>query len=104
MKEYMLSVFFISGIIGVLSLIAYRGKNDPSKAALGIILVYSVFSPITELPSEFDFGGFIENGGSISESEHELVAEEAFAEGVALAVADEFSLDQKIRWIRKVYR
>ena len=94
MKEYMLSVFLISALVGVLSLIAYRGKSDPSRLALGIILVYVVVSPLSELPLEFDFNNLL-GEISVPSGEVEGVAEEAFAEGIARAVASKFSLSEE---------
>ena len=95
MREYMLSVFMISAVVGVLSVIAYRGKGDPSRVALGIILVYVVISPISDLSGGFDLSSIIDGSVNVPSGETAGVAEEAFADGIVKAVASEFSLSEE---------
>ena len=97
MTEYTLGVFGILAICGVLSLLCY-GSGRAEQTALGIIAAHLIISPLVTTifsidPSDaFDSltGGEYETDVSPS-----LVAEEAFAEGVRLAVADKFSIDKE---------
>ena len=92
MNEYMTQVFAVTGLVGVLSLLAYRGKSDPSRLALGVILIYTVISPLASMSADFNINDIISNAPAAPEGEYGVVLEEAFAEGIRLAVAEKFSL------------
>ncbi|MBP3402173.1 MAG: hypothetical protein J6K85_03835 [Clostridia bacterium] len=93
MSEYAIGVFVISAVVGICSHIAYKGKSDPSRLALAIILLCVVVSPIADMTLD---GSFVsaEYDESIIGDGYEGVAEQAFGRGILSAVADEFSLDE----------
>ncbi len=97
MSEYAIGVFVISAIVGLLSHLSYKGKGDPSRIALAIVLLYVVLSPIADMAENFDTGSLfeVEYDPSIIGEGYEAVAEEAFRRGIAEAVADEFSIDEE---------
>ena len=97
MSEYAVCVFVISALVGLLSHISYKGKGDPSRIALAIILIYVVISPVADLVREVDGELFAEQNyySSLIGDEYAGVAEQAFAGGILTAVADEFSLDEE---------
>lgn len=96
MKEYLLSVFAICTVVGLVSFLSHGKLRSAERIVLGIITLYVILSPLPSAIKNFDVDDFFsfdtdgvgEQGGDISE-----VAEEAFARGVALAVAEEFSLE-----------
>ncbi len=95
MSEYAIGVFVISALVGLLSHIAYKGKSDPSGFALAIVLLYVVISPLADMVGEMDTDSFFgtDYDSSLVGDGYSGVAEQAFAEGIRSAVADEFSLD-----------
>lgn len=94
MSEYAIGVFVISAVVGICSHISYKGKSDPSKLALAIVLLYVVVSPIADMTLSGSLIG-AEYDPSIIGDGYEVVAEQAFSEGILAAVADEFSLDKE---------
>lgn len=95
MKEYMTSVFAVSALLSILSLVAYRSPLEPiRRLAFGMILLSVAASPavqaVTEL-SRFDLGDLIPSADHVSEDNAELY-EQAFADGIAAAVCDKFEL------------
>lgn len=94
MSEYAIGVFVISAVVGICSHIAYKGKSDPSRLALAIILLSVVVSPIADMTLDGSLVG-VEYDESIIGDGYEGVAEQAFGRGILSAVADEFSLDEE---------
>ena len=93
MSEYAIGVFVISAVVGICSHIAYKGKSDPSRLALAIILLSVVVSPIADMTLDGSLAG-VEYDESIIGDGYEGVAEQAFGRGILSAVAEEFSLDE----------
>lgn len=99
MSEYAVTVFLICVIAGVLGSISY-GSGKAEKIALGIIVLGVVIS--LPIDSGFDLDGWL--GSADTEmppgSEYGQVIEEAYAEGIARAVADRFSLQREDIYLR----
>ena len=97
MNEYVLTVFAVCVITGVLGLISY-GSGRAEKLALGVITLYIIIAPLVSALSDMDIDSIFDK---ITLPEQELeggyseVAEEAFSEGIARAVAEEFSLNKE---------
>lgn len=96
MSEYAIGVFVISALVGLLSHLSYRGRGDPSRLALAIVMLYVVISPLATMTDKLDFDSIfeVEYDSSIIGGGYEGVAEDAFCEGIVSAVANEFSLSE----------
>lgn len=94
MREYLLSVFAICLVASLVGFFSQGRLRSTEKIVIGIITLYVVISPIGSAVKNFDPDDIFsfdipstETGGNVS-----AVAEEAFARGIAVAVAEEFSL------------
>ncbi len=96
MSEYAIGVFVISALVGLLSHLSYRGRGDPSRLALAIVMLYVVISPLATMTDKLDFDSIfeVEYDSSIIGGGYEGVAEDAFCDGIVSAVANEFSLSE----------
>ena len=98
MNEYFISVFVICVVMGILGLLSYNDKNSAERAALGVILLFVVLSPITEMIASFDTSDFdpqkfiadLEIGEEFSK-----VGEAALADGICRAVCEKFSFAEE---------
>lgn len=95
MSEYALAVFGICLVVGICLTISY-GQGKAQSLALGIITLWVILSPLGDMIKHFDPNSF---GQSIdvpefSDGEIDVVIEDAFADGICLAIADKFSLDR----------
>ena len=103
MSTYFVSVFAISVCVGVLELISYNRNSAAERAALGIIFLYVVLSPLADAAWNFELGDLSANnmiGETEADVEYEAAAEEAFSEGIRRAVADKFSLPRESITVR----
>lgn len=94
MKEYVLAVIAFCLVSGALSAVSVGGVAE--RIALGIITLFIIVSPIKELVSEAN----LDSLGHISHPSLNLdgcdgVIEDAFANGIARAVAEKFDLDSE---------
>ena len=97
MTEYALVVFGICCVVGVLSLITY-GSGRAEAVSLGIITLFIISSPIAEALGGTDPEGwfdFAEAPELDIDSGYGEYIEEAFADGIASAVAEKFDLDKE---------
>ena len=97
MSGYVSGVFVICLIFGALRLLSY-GNSSVEMFAIGVITLSVILSPLSGAISDFDAEGWLESlGGEGTEVDAEYTAaiEEAFAEGIRSAVAEEFSLDRE---------
>ena len=96
MREYAVMIFAVAAVICVSGFVAYKGARDVSvRFALGVILIYTVLSPITEWLSgesgepafelEFDEGDF--------SADYIEVTKDAFCLGIERAVCEEYGLN-----------
>ena len=98
MREYFAAVFVVSLLIGFLEKFLYKEKGVfGEKAALAVILMFAVASPLppllsqeSVLPQFPDFGT-----GEVGTGEYEEVAKEAFEEGIRKQIADEFAVGEE---------
>ena len=56
MSTYFVGVFAICVVLGALGCISYNEKNRVERAAVGVILLYVVLSPIAENIGELGVG------------------------------------------------
>lgn len=96
MSGYALGVFVICLIGGVVTLLSH-GSGRAERMVVGIVTLYIIIAPLAEGLSDFDaerwFDSLRGEGVDIS-TEYEGVLEDAFADGVARAVSEKFSLDK----------
>ena len=73
------------------------GSADSSRLAIAIITIYVITAPLVSAIKDADFEGVFReiqvNEGDFG-AEYEAYAESAFEQGICLAVAKEFSLDE----------
>ena len=96
MSEYAFSVFAICLVGGVLSLLCH-GSGMGERIVLGIVTLYIIISPLAGGLSSIDIDRWMDSlkGESVQVAPGYLgVVEESFADGIALAVAEKFSLDR----------
>ena len=98
MTEHFALVFAVAFAASVASLVSYDGgKGVAARGAISIVLLLAVSQPVIAFASELSelraptFSGF----DTEEVGEYERVAEEAFAQGVAKLIAEEFSLSEK---------
>ena len=96
MREYAVSVFVISAVAAILSQLAYKGRSDPSRFAISVIVLYVVIAPLGSVLGELDIDSIFSPTLNLpSEQGYEQIAADAFADGIAKAVAEEFSLERE---------
>lgn len=105
MNGYFLSVFAACAVLGALGMITYKENSALERAALAIIILYTVAAPIAEAVMRND-GDFlvdidIYEGDGLDEGYVE-VAREAFEQGVCRAVAEKYSLREADVSVRAV--
>ena len=96
MSQYYISIFAICLVGGVASLLSY-GSGRAEKVAVGIVTLYVIVSPIVGYISEFDADKWldsIKNEDTNISEEYSSVIEDAFGEGIALAISEEFSISK----------
>ena len=94
MEEYFTGIFAATAVITICSLLAYKGGRA-TRFALAVLLIYAVLTPLSALIS--DFGGLL-SGDDISgiegySKDYEVVAKDAFCEGIDKLVCSELGLD-----------
>ena len=96
MNEYFIKVFVICTVSGILGLLSYNNKNGAERAALGVVLLFVVLSPLVDAISSFDEGKF-DPEELISDIQPETglydVGAAALCDGICRAIGQEFSLD-----------
>ncbi|MBQ8689514.1 MAG: hypothetical protein IJ515_04035 [Clostridia bacterium] len=102
MSEYIISVIAAASVVALGSFISYSGKGDKktASAAMSVILLYTVITPIISFVSDFtpsDVGDFFDELRVPEEKESEYydVAKDAFCDGIKKMVCEEFSLSSK---------
>ena len=92
MSEYSAVIFAASAMVSIAGFAFYSGKNEQvMRFAMGIILFCAIISPFISLFSGIADMDFSVNVGA-GENVYEKTAEQAFCEGIELAVEKEFSL------------
>ena len=92
MSAHLVTIFCASCAVAFAGFVLSSGKAErAARAALGIILVSAILSPLISLGQ--GFAQLPEYSGAEEESVFEKTAEEAFCDGVRLAIAERFSLD-----------
>ena len=97
MNGYFLTVFAACATLGALGMITYKENSAIERAALAIIILYTVSAPIAEAVLSGD-GGFVidinTNEENMIDDGYIEVAKEAFERGICRAVADKYSLNE----------
>lgn len=94
MSEYFIGVFSVCLVGGICLTLAY-GQGRGESLTVGIIILWVILSPIGESLAHFDPDGWLDSveiPEYKDESEIGAVIEDAFADGLARAVAEKFSL------------
>lgn len=97
MREYLLGIIAVGVVCAVSLSVSHENMRGATRCALGILMLISVAAPIlsvvqgitASVPELPKYDGISPEGG------YEAVSEEAFCEGIRMAVASEFGLDEK---------
>ena len=96
MSEYLIGVFGICLVSGICMMLVY-GQGRGESLVIGIVVLWVLISPVLDSLVHFDFDKWIDSI-EIPEygdnSQIGSVIEDAFAEGIARAVAEKFSIDE----------
>ncbi len=97
MKEYMLGIFVISLVFGVLECLTYKPRGGMGeRLALALLLAYAVLSPLEGLSLSAGGRFPIQTPDFSDESAaYEQTSQIAFEEGIARAVSEEFSIKEE---------
>ena len=102
MGEYFISLFVSCAAVALLSYLSYPGASERTvKIAAGILMIYSVVSPLAVLAGElssFDPEDFFAELGEYSPSggeEYIEVTKEAFAEGIAGLLSSKYGIKKE---------
>ncbi len=98
MNGYFLTVFAVCAALGALGMITYKEKSAVERAALAIIILYTVSAPIAEAVLSGENGFSVDLGIGIDDSKifddgYIEVAKEAFELGICRAVAERYSIN-----------
>lgn len=96
MSQYAISVFGIC-LIGGVCLSLSHGSGRVQSLAIGIITLFVILSPLSDMVSHFDPDGWLDSSDfpEYETGEMDYIIEDAFAEGLSRAVAEKFSLDSE---------
>lgn len=96
MREYIFGCIFISFLSGIALHIAHSSMRDSSKVAVGIVTLLFVASPFLYLFGKIDKLSITIPNISVEMGTEELekTAEDAFCEGVRLALSDRYGVDK----------
>lgn len=94
MSQYAISVFGIC-LIGGICLSLSHGSGRVQSLAVGIITLWVILSPLSDVIMHFDPDGWLDSTDfpEYESGEMDHIIEDAFADGLARAVAEKFSLD-----------
>lgn len=95
MTKYPLIIFTACLVFGIISLLI--DGDIGAKLVLGVLTVWIILSPMSSLLSKIENGDFISSvkpPQSEIDSEYFALIEDAFADGIRKAAADEFDLDE----------
>ncbi len=98
MREYAIAIFAVCLISGVLGLLSHKTFSSAQRFVFGVIILYVILTPLSDLAKNFDpdsLSGIFDSSVQTPDYSYESVAEDAFAEGIVKAVAEEFSLDRE---------
>lgn len=105
MNGYFFAVFAASAVLGVLGMITYKENSSVEKAAIAIIILYTVAAPIADTVSRGKnelFEEFRLESIDVTDGGYIQVAKDAFEEGIQRAVADRYSIKKENVSVRAV--
>lgn len=96
MGDYILMSLMLSGALGIIGAISHPVLFDESRSAIGVLCLFALAAPLASLAPAIgdlsallpDTDGHISSVGGYSE-----VSAEAFSEGIAEYISEEFSID-----------
>ena len=92
MGNYLFMLIAVSLVIGFASFL-FLGEERASRFAVGVLFMYATVLPAVAAIKKVDIGSVFGNiEGEFSDGEYELVAKDAFEEGIRDAVCQKFSL------------
>ncbi len=97
MKEYLFGIIAV-GVISAVSLsVSHESMRGATRTALGVIMLLAVASPVAAVVGNITSEDvrLPEIGDISAEGGYEAVSREAFLEGIALAVSEEFGIDSE---------
>ena len=102
MGEYLFSVVLTSALLGVLSYASYPSVHSERsmKVASSVLLLYVVINPVFSLVENLSYDGIEDFFGSVTgdfnmdESQMAEASEQAFANGIATLLQQEFGADK----------
>ena len=94
MSEYALAVFGICLVVGICLTLSY-GSSKAQSLALGIITLWVILSPLSDMIEHFDPNSLDVVIPEYGSGEIDVLLEDAFADGICNAVADKFSLNRE---------
>ena len=105
MNGYFFTVFAASAVLGALGLLTYKENSAMEKAAIAIIILYTVTAPIAEAVrdgGEMLFDELFTEEIDISEDGYVQVAKDAFEKGIRRAISDKYSIKEENISVRAV--
>ena len=101
MAEYFVTLFVSGAAIAILSYLSYPGASERAvKIACGILMLYSVVTPLFALVEEFssfdpdDFFGQIGEYSPSDDEEYMKATKEAFKEGIVRLISSEYKISK----------
>ena len=94
MSGYFLTVFAVCAVLGALGMITYKENSAIERAALAIIILYTVSAPIADAVlsgGEFSID-LRADGAEILDDGYAEVAKEAFELGIRRAISEKYSI------------
>lgn len=91
MKDYLFTLVAVCLVMGVISMLGSSGRGE--RLAIGIITLYVTVAPLVTAISDIDLDELFTPPDNITgnyDDGYKEVAEDAFADGIARAVADRF--------------
>ena len=105
MNEYFFVIFAASAVLGVLGMITYRENSAVDKAAIAIIILYTVVTPIANAVGKGDeaiFSDIKADNSEMLDDGYIQVAKDAFEGGIRRAVSEKYSIKEENVSVRAV--
>lgn len=96
LNDYLVLAIALSGVLGIIGLLGHPSVKGESEAAIGIVCLFALISPLSAVIGSI--GGLPElelPGESIPVGGYAEVSASAFCEGVASYISSRYSLDSE---------
>ena len=96
--EYLLTVAFVSSVVGVLEFLFYPSAGkEAARLCAAVVIIHAFLSPVLSFAASFpegtDIFGDLEQPDIPFEDSYSEVAEEAFLEGICKLLCSRYGLD-----------